>query len=173
MTTKTIESPSKDRAVALAQRGGPFSPSEYSALETLEPAERAALRFRTVTTSVPRAEGEDRKAIEERYGEKRRAAERDLERAIAATETAKEAVFTTRDALQAVQSTTWLSGSGGTFERGGTPDQIQAATAAHEDARRDFTRAGQAEQAARERLTAVGQAETALRRQLAERRIGT
>lgn len=174
----TTEGPSKAdfaAARAVAKRGGPFTPAEYATLELLDPVERLALRHRVVGPQRSPEDLEDTRRIEEKFGAKRGAAESELAAAIAATAEKTAAFFTARDVLRAVERATWIAGGwgGGTYERGGTAEQIEAATAALEDARRGLDEAREREGHARVRLTAVGVAWDAFARALSEARIGT
>lgn len=165
-----------EAARALARRGGPFNPLEYAQLEQLDPAERSAMRYRTVGPQRSAEDLEDTRRIEEKFGAKRGAAESELAAALAAREGATEAMFVARDALRAVESATFITGGwgGGTYnERGGTPEQIEAAKGRLEEAEQAWREAREREGHARVRLTAVGVARDAFARALSEVRIGT
>lgn len=163
MATKTIEGPShvdRERARELLRRGGPFDPTEYSAVGTCDPAELLAARFRQIAPTRSPEELEDYRRVEEKFGAKLAAAEKDLADAIATNEGATEKFFQARDALQAVQSTTWIVGGWGrgTYEQGGTPAQVEAATAQLEEAQHEWKSAGQREADARVKVTTIGMA---------------
>lgn len=136
--TTTIEVSKADReaARAVAARGGPFNPAEYAMLETLEPAERSALKFRVVGRSIDRDEAVTRGAVEAKFAERRAKAEADLEAARAATSKAWADRDRADAELRRVQSATWVSSSGSMdhYERGGTAAEIEAAKAQFEEA---------------------------------------
>lgn len=177
MVTKT-EVPSKDRAaaVALLERGGPYTPAEFSALHAgADPLEVLSRKFQTLGPRPSPEEREDRARIETEFGARRAKAEQDLAAAIAATETAKEAMFVAREQLAKLNATTWVSSVGwapSSYERAGSPGDVEAAEAALDDAERDLKTAGQREADARVKLNAIGVKANEMRRQLgAERAI--